>query len=244
MRGCVFYMQTERDPKIYEFPKSIYASEVEVVNQHVFNLEKDNTPNFINNEHEQARQQVEAAYSIVRPNREQINEMVIDRIAKRGQEVKEARDLFVANNPYRFQTHRQPIYKRLAFSVLNSFFENVTDKDLIEEESLIGAKIFNIEDFRFFNTDANNWWAHYGQLDFSVHYEILPMGILKSSSEKLKPNEFLGSGPELDNLDKATEAYHQIVTKKYNYNSKITTITQANSVTDNYYSLDSNKKVA
>lgn len=240
---------TERDPKNYHFPESIYTPEIEAVKQAPL---KDSTYDQLTHETElaQVRQQVEEAYLVVKPSSEQINEQMIDQIGKRGQEIKQARDLYLADNPSRLRIQGQPFYKKIAFRALNGLLESASEKDLIEEESVIGADIFKIDGFRFFNTDANNWWAHYGQNStrqvepITVHYEILPMGILKSSSEDSRPNEFLGYGPELNNLDKATDLYHQRIIQKYNYVSKIIPNSQINSSTSEFYSLDSDKKAA
>lgn len=172
----------------------------------------------------QARQEVEAIFTDNQTER--INEEIIDRISRRGQEIKEARDMFLSNNPYRQQIHNGSWYKKVAFKLLNSLLESATEEDLIEEESLIGADIFKIEGFRFFNTDDRHWWAYHGGNKqglepVTVHYEVLPLGILKSSNKEMQLRELLGNGPELDNLDKATQIYHHRITQKYHYTSRL-----------------------
>lgn len=240
----------ENSPSVYEIPQS--ASYSQELAQEVSEREVVNDSQFENAEEvASARREVEAVF--LDNQAERINEEIIDRVTRRGQEIKEARDMFLSNNPYRQQIHNGAWYKIVAFKLLNSLLESATEEDLIEEESLIGADIFRIEGFRFFNTDERNWWAYHGGnkqglAPVTVHYEVLPMGILKSSNKEMQLRELLGDGPELDNLDKATQIYHYRITQKYHYTSGLyapqPVVSVATSQTDGYQAFGPDKKTA
>lgn len=90
--------------------------------------------------------------------------------------------------------------------------------DLINTESHIGGQVFGQPSKgvtrRFFLDETNNWYYHETaknsngeQLyNFTIRYEILPQGVLKSVDGK--NHTFIG-GVELDNLKQAIKLYTQ-----------------------------------
>lgn len=90
--------------------------------------------------------------------------------------------------------------------------------DLINAESRIGGQIFGQSSQgvvrRFFLDESNNWYYHEtakssnGEklYDFTIRYEVLPQGILKSVDGK---HHTFVTGVELENLKQAIKIYTQ-----------------------------------
>lgn len=112
--------------------------------------------------------------------------------------------------------------------------ESLTEEHLIKDESRLGATIFGpLEDGElhreFFFTDAKNAYFYKkirddsgAEQELTLHYEVLPQGILKISSRPGIPNHIL-AGHELDNFVAATKAYFHKVSDMYNSDQPITT---------------------
>jgi len=95
--------------------------------------------------------------------------------------------------------------------------EKMTERELIQLESQIGAQLFGPVPKgtrrEFFNVDAKNWIWHEEWIDVSgtfqsmtTRYEVQPQGILKVRVGV--PNEFI-EGQELKNLSLAVQTYYE-----------------------------------
>ena len=211
---------SERTPSTYEIPAGDYSASTPEVARPA-----ENNDNIVSFEERlaQARAQVNDSYYSARPKIEQVDESVLQIISLRGQELDEARERHLAANPYKYPIHGQPVLRQVINIAKNSLYEKKTKGDLIDEESEIGASIFQIEGLRFFNTHPSDWWAHHSRPDLpetTTHFQAQKKGILKCSSDILVPNQFI-SGAELENFEKATEIYHRLVIERYNYRSRL-----------------------
>lgn len=101
-------------------------------------------------------------------------------------------------------------------------FRELTERQLIQLESEIGAQIFGPvkpgERREFFNEDAKNWiwyeeWvdANRKRQSLTTRYEIHDSGILKVQDGK--PYVYI-KGQELDNLSVAIEMYYERVMRE------------------------------
>jgi hypothetical protein len=99
--------------------------------------------------------------------------------------------------------------------------EPLTEGRLKKDESAIGAKLFGSirqnEHREFFNEDNENWFFYQsltrtdGVIEsITLHYEVLPVGVLRISSDESVPNVFI-DGQELNNFVLATNMYHDQV---------------------------------
>ena len=106
----------------------------------------------------------------------------------------------------------------------NKSKQRLTLRDLIEQESVIGGKLFGErgpnERIKFYNLDLQNWYFYQEITDkykksqsVTMHYEVHPNMILRATlgSEKLFEPMV---GDERDNFIKATELYHKHVMKQ------------------------------
>ncbi len=211
---------SEKKTNQYAIPDGKYS---EGVNHETTTENKvENVVSMYDNPVYQARQLVAESF-IPYPEYEQINESLIDAIRTRGQEIDEARRRHMEHDPYGHKlNHKKPkvwLFRAVEKVLYEPDFDDL-EKDLIEDESHIGATIFNIEDFYFYKAKGGHWFTRHirqtqsGPEENIYHYEELPMAILKSSSDALVPNEFI-SGEELKNFDDATRVYHELVLKDY-----------------------------
>lgn len=206
----------------YEAPKVKRNQEIEIEYDPRLEL-VENELNTINEERiSEARALVESNFVAHQPKPEVYDRSFKDIIFYRGQDIKEARRYYLRDNPKKYSTNHRNILKKSISNFRNGFYEDITEQDLIDEESQLGSKIFKIDGFLFFNTDEHNWYSHYEYSDsystqsVTTHYEIMPNGIVKSCSHKDIPNSFT-TGQELINFEKATAIYHKLVTEKYGY---------------------------
>lgn len=99
--------------------------------------------------------------------------------------------------------------------------EPLTESRLKKDESAIGAKLFGPirqnEHREFFNEDKENWFFYQSLThadgvaeSITLHYEVLPVGVLRISSDESVPNAFI-DGQELNNFILATNMYHDQV---------------------------------
>lgn len=99
--------------------------------------------------------------------------------------------------------------------------EPLTEGRLKKDESAIGAKLFGPirqnEHREFFNEDNENWFFYQsltrsdGAIEsITLHYEVLPVGVLRISSDESVPNVFI-DGQELNNFVLAANIYHDQV---------------------------------
>lgn len=121
------------------------------------------------------------------------------------------------------------IAKKLFNSNLLAKRTFLTEKQLKEKESEIGARIFGPihpnERREFFNDNKKSWFFHQEitgrngvKQSVTLHYEVHPNGILRISSHPDTKNEFI-KGQELDNFISATEIYYErVMSQLYNKN--------------------------
>ena len=97
--------------------------------------------------------------------------------------------------------------------------KRLTLRDLIEQESIIGGRLFgeraSNERLKFYNLDLHNWYFYQEIIDkfgkvqsVTMHYEVHPHGIMRATLGSEKLFEPL-VGEELSNFMKATELYHK-----------------------------------
>lgn len=227
---------TEKDAGSYEFPPHPYdlapaGSNPELTRQ-------ENKPEQVNdNGVGEARAILNDRYDqILRPNYEESEEAIVDRITKRGEQIKRIRLLHLAKNPYKYPRGKT-VFQKFVNTIKNSLYEPTTEEELIENErQKIGGKIFQIPGFTFFLHDPTNWYTHQemitqgGSRGLTTHYQVYPMAVFKSSSEILIRSEFV-SGEELKNFDEATRLYLEFVIQEYDYRAE-----ESNYDYDNYAS--------
>lgn len=97
----------------------------------------------------------------------------------------------------------------------------LTESDLKNQESEIGAKIFGKHDSNivrgFWNDSPEDWYYHQSITgaagvidDLTLHYEVSPTNVLMISNKKEIPNSFI-AGKELENFTTAAKIYHDRV---------------------------------
>lgn len=103
-------------------------------------------------------------------------------------------------------------------------FQTLTLSKLIDEESLVGGKLFGRlgsgVSRRFFMDDGDSWFYSETAIDpstkqqlysFTIRYQVLPQGILKSVDGR---GHVFIKGIELERLLKSMELYKQRIEKE------------------------------
>lgn len=229
-------INNEKDDSLYNLPPNSYdrapvGSNPELARQ------EDKPERVDDNGVKAARDALVNQYDqVLRPNSEESEEAIVDRITNRGEQIKRIRLQYLAKNPYKYP-RGQTVTQKFVNAVRNSLYEPNTEEMLIENErQKIGGKIFQIPGFTFFLHDPANWYTHQelltpgGTEGLTTHYQVYPMAVFKSSSEPLIRSEFV-SGEELRNFDEATRLYLEFVIQEYNYHAE-----ESNYDHDNYAS--------
>lgn len=199
-------IETEVDPRIKLVDNTLQDLEQEIEDERVA----------------RAREIVQESFAeIVKPKTEIDVFEVIHGIHSRGKNIVEARRYYLSKHPNRYPTDSGSVITRYKNKLINSFYLPNTEQDIINEiEMQIGADIFQVPGFSFFCLDEKNWYGHYqytdsyGDHSVTIHYEVLPNGILKSSSDFGAPNEFI-YGEELSRLEDSTSRYEKRVLDRF-----------------------------
>lgn len=163
------------------------------------------------------------------PTYREVDAAFINENISRGLLIEEIRASDLLRNPGKYPTSNQDYMTQLVNKVRSGFYLPRTTKDQIDQEAVtIGRQVFdkrmlpNNVELMFFCKDDKNWFAIYElkatdqNKVVTLHYELLPSGILKCSSQGA-PAIFI-TGKEAADFDAATQRYLGLVSDLYNCN--------------------------